>query len=428
MNASVGLLVLMILGVDAKDKPSTERRPAGRLMSGDVVLLRGDRDGWTRVAKDEVVHTSDPLLALAGYKCELKLDSKVGLVLRGELPEARRLPLLESAVTLHHSTERDVDLTVQRGRIFLSNDKDKGSATARLRFLDRFWDLTLEEPGARAGFEVMPLVVPGDQTREEQPLVHVTLYILKGKAALKAGPQTFGDLSGPTGRSLVTWENREGKLGGPHAIDKPIPIWEVEMPIGIILRPYQTALEELAKDFDRPSAKVSAVLLDSAKSADARRRVLGMRGLAAINAVTPLLDLLADESKDGTDLRREAATHLRQSLQRGPDQAALLFDRKKKAGLLVERGYKPTEAETILDLLYPLPRDLATQKETFALFVQMLRHDKLALRELAHQHLAFLAPEQKIEFNPAGSAAERQRGYDAWKKLLDDGKLPPGKP
>src|SRR5262245_55668376 len=117
---------------------------------------------------------------------------------------------MESAVTLHQTSERDVDLTVHRGRIYLANDKAKGAANARLRFRDQVWDLTLEEPGATVGFEVMPVILSGEQTREEEPVVHVTLYVLKGKAALKADNRTYGDLSGPTGRSLVAWDNKGG--------------------------------------------------------------------------------------------------------------------------------------------------------------------------------------------------------------------------
>src|SRR5438067_3170245 len=161
MNAIVGLLALLIPGADTKDKPSDERRPAGRLASADVVLLRGDGDGWVRVARNEVVQTGVPLISLAGYKSELKLDSKVGVTLRGELPEARRLPLLESSATLHHPSGRDVDLTLHRGRIYLSNDKAKEAASVRPRFRDQTWDLTLEEPGTTVGFEMMPVLLGG---------------------------------------------------------------------------------------------------------------------------------------------------------------------------------------------------------------------------------------------------------------------------
>jgi len=425
MNAIVGLLALMIPGADDKDKPSSERRAVGRLVSADVVLLRGDGDGWARVAKDEVVHTAETLISLAGYKSEIKLDSKVGLVLRGELPEARRLPLLESSATLHRAADRDVDLTLHRGRIYLSNDKAKGAAEVRLRFRDHVWDLTLDEPGAMAGFEVMPVILAGEQTREEEPVVHVTLYVLKGRATLKSDVRTFGDLAGPTGRSLLTWDNKEGKLRGPHSVEKAIPEWNVDPAPSITLQPYMAALEGFARQFDRPGAKVNAVLLDNAKGDDPRRRLLATRALAAVNAVGALLDLLVDEGKERPDVRRAAILALRQTLSRGPEQANLLYDRKKKTGLLIDRGYKPTEAETVVDLLYPLPSDLRKRRETFELLVQLLKHDKLALRELAYHHLTLLAPGQKAEYDPAGSAEDRARGHAAWKKLLDDGKLPP---
>ena len=106
-------------------------------------------------------------------------------------------------------------------------------------------------------------------------------------------------------------------------------------------------------------------------------------------------------------------------------QASKLYDRKKKTGLLVDRGYKANEAEMVVDLLHPLGDSVRRERETFEFLVRLLRHDRLALRELAYQHLIFLAPGQKIDYNAAGTAAQRERGQAAWKKLIDDGKLPP---
>src|SRR6185369_8469432 len=130
------------------------------------------------------------------------------------------------------------------------------------------------------------------------------------------------------GRSLVTWANKEGKVQGPHFVEKAISEWNVDPAPSITLQPYRTALESLAKQFDRSGAKVITVLQENARGDDPRRRLLAARGLAAINAIGPLVDLLGDEGKDRTDVRRAAILSLRQTLSRGPEQGNLLYDRK----------------------------------------------------------------------------------------------------
>src|SRR5262249_17297469 len=152
------------------------------------------------------------------------LDGKVSLLLWGSLPELYQhlfLFLLESAVTLHHvpTPGIDLDLTLHRGRVFLTNRKDRGETNVRLRFWrEEVWDITLEDPDTMIGAEVMPipndiapLVFPGYRPqKDEEPLVLAALYILKGNARLKVEGRTYGALHGPTGgRALFTWKNKE---------------------------------------------------------------------------------------------------------------------------------------------------------------------------------------------------------------------------
>jgi hypothetical protein len=65
--------------------------------------------------------------------------------------------------------------------------------------------------------------------------------------------------------------------------------------------------------------------------------------------------------------------------------------------------------------------------ETYEALIGYLRHDKLPVRELARWHLQRLAPKiTDIPYDAAGSAAEREKAYQEWKKRIPDGKLPPG--
>ena len=51
------------------------------------------------------------------------------------------------------------------------------------------------------------------------------------------------------------------------------------------------------------------------------------------------------------------------------------------------------------------------------------------MREQALRHLLYLYPDgRKIAYNPSGDSTARQTGYEAWRKLLMDGKLPPPEP
>jgi hypothetical protein len=153
--------------------------------------------------------------------------------------------------------------------------------------------------------------------------------------------------------------------------------------------------------------------------------MLAIRSLGAIGAIGPLLSLLEKAEGIQPELRGEALFTLRHWLSRGPEQLAMLHDRKSKEGLLRSRGYSNAEAQIIADLLFAIPLAERQEKETFAVLIEYLRHKKMLVRTLAHSHLSFLVPFEKIAYNPAGSAEEREKGHEAWKKLLDAGKLPP---
>src|SRR5262249_23510683 len=64
---------------------------------------------------------------------------------------------------------------------------------------------------------------------------------------------------------------------------------------------------------------------------------------------------------------------------------------------------------------------------TYAFLISGLKHEKSAVRELAHKYLAYLCPEEakKIRGEPSIDGARREQLYQDWKKLIPDGQLPP---
>ena len=64
--------------------------------------------------------------------------------------------------------------------------------------------------------------------------------------------------------------------------------------------------------------------------------------------------------------------------------------------------------------------------ETFAFLIAALRHEKAAVREMAHKYLAYLCPDdaKKINIEPSIDPVRREELFRAWKKLIPDGELP----
>jgi hypothetical protein len=90
-------------------------------------------------------------------------------------------------------------------------------------------------------------------------------------------------------------------------------------------------------------------------------------------------------------------------------------------------GYSKAQAATVLHLLHnELPPE---EPETYETLIAYLRHEKLAVRELAWRQLSRLVPANvAAPYDPAGTDAERAAAYKAWKELVPSGKLPPSKP
>src|SRR5262249_28398972 len=116
--------------------------------SQPTVLLEraSDKQPWQRVAVQQRIYPSHELMSLPGYRSELLTDSGIQLSLWGNMPEFWHTPEMESVAVLHAHPESDLDITLDRGRILLTNHKVHGQATVRLRFREQRWDIILLEP------------------------------------------------------------------------------------------------------------------------------------------------------------------------------------------------------------------------------------------------------------------------------------------
>jgi hypothetical protein len=421
-------------GTEATGAPSTERRQLATYTvsprSGPTLLVsRTGEQPWVRLTPGGRVWSADPLVSLPGFLSDVRLDSGVQLQLRGLLPqftppnEPIMKFLMESAVTLHASKDADLDFTLGRGRVYVSNHKDQGPARVRLRFDNEAWELTLAEPDTEVIVEVIRLNFGGVRWQEgEEPLTNVFLGFVKGRGSLKAEHQEHPDLRMP-GPSLFSWNNKARRLKGPDPVQKPYAQWEKAPPPGKEADEMAAALADLsARMTDKRS--VDVVLTEGLQSDRLPQRLLCIYSLGALDEIKRVLDVLDDEDANHESDRIAAVWTLRFWLSRGPQMGKLLYDPQTRSGLLTEnRRFLTGEAETVVKLLYGFNESERRSADTYRVLADYLVSPKIAIRELAISNLYQLGAQ--VRYDPAWPEAEREKARAEINKRIDEHKLPP---
>jgi hypothetical protein len=396
--------------------------PVGRVLaeSGMVVAREAFGKPWRPLEKGQSITADDLLIGMSGATIESK-NGAVRVSFLSDLDEKSPFPVLETAVILKQAgKDFDLDLRLDRGRIDLTNEKTKGPARVRLHYADRYWDLTLRQPGARAAVEIYGCFPPGtrfnpDAKKDPSPVTDIVLLALKGNID-RGCPECFFALSAPPGPALYQWDSVNGGDASAHRLDK-LPEWatvpDKESPL---VKMKREKLSQFRKAM--LSGSIESTLKKFLTSEDPNDRRLGMYAAAALDQLHFVGDTLITSKRP--DDWQNAVVALRHWLGRGSGQQRLLYDR-----LIKDRGFTPAEARTVLQMLHGFTELQTSQPLLYSILIDMLRHERLAIRGLAQWHLRRLAPTVKVEFNPAGDKEERERAHAAWKKAIPDGKLPP---
>jgi hypothetical protein len=357
----------------------------------------------------------------------------VGLLLRGHVREFSLVPLMdylmECAVVLHKPDKGfDTDLTLERGRLYLSNHKDKGPAVVRLRFEKEIWDVTLEESGTEVGVDLLRTYTRDiNWVDGEEPRAELYFCVLQGKASLDINTyRKYSNLEGPSGPALFLWDNKGPGASGPIKLDKTPDIWNKLPRKTDISEPMRIALEELSRRMvgNRP---LDVVLMEGLQTETPATRLLAIYSLCALDEVRKLIEILGDEDHTHAPDRDTAIFALRRWISRGPGQGTLLYDEKNKTGILMAtQKYRSTDAQVILALLHDFNDVDRKSPETFELLADYMKNKQVAVAELAWYHLRRLAPGVKLPpFNAAIPLELREKASDDVKKLIKDMKLPP---
>lgn len=407
-----------------------ERREIGQAIRvskpyPNLLLARQQgRDEWTRVTPEKTVYTSDSLVVLPGYRAGIHHNSGAELFLWGNLPELLKAPLLDAAIVIHNKPDVDLDFTLQRGRVLITNRKEQGELTTRMTFNEEagktpeVWELTLHEPGTEVAVDVL-----GGYAREtgfnsgEGPLCALFLVVLRGQATIKVDRQTFRPP--PESASYMTWDNKNVGVGGPLPMDpKALEFWNKSFANTPQAAETVRALNELVS---RPeNVSIEVMLEESLTSEKPATRNMAVYGLGSLDNLSKLLDVLADQEERFADMRDAAIISLRSWIGRRIENDKELYD-----FMLNRKKFKEREAVTAMQLLHDFRDEDLKKPETWQFLIFCIKDRRPMIRELAYWHLIRLVPgTRQPKYYPGGDSEKPERAFAEWQKLIPDGGLP----
>src|SRR5262245_51026529 len=167
----------LLLGTTSAARPADAgpRAVVARNAGESASMLRRTSPDWpwqpVRAGSD--LYSTD--LFVSGLAAAVEsLDRAVRLEVKGDIADRGPFPVLETAFVLNQPKDVDMDVTLDRGRITLTNQKKEGPAKVRVRVRDKSAEFTLKEPGASFAVEIYgrwPTGVPfkKDARPEEGP-------------------------------------------------------------------------------------------------------------------------------------------------------------------------------------------------------------------------------------------------------------------
>jgi hypothetical protein len=398
----------------------------GQLVSPDATLLeRGKLDQpWKAIANKGEIHAGDLLVGLPGAAIAAGKGA-VRLTLLTDMDKNSPYPIFEAAVILHDSSDVDADFTLDRGRVDVTNTKEKGTARVRIRFHDQKWEATLEEPGARIALELYGRWAKGVRFNPEPgskdvPGADLVFLVRNGHVNLKHGSCQHA-LSAPPGPALLHWGNTEAAEESPQKLEK-LPTWTAteDATSERALR-IKKVIEELRQEMVKSSP--AAALQTFATSDNPNHRATGVIFMGGIDDLDGLAKVFTETKyPDAWDW---AVVVIRNWIGRGPGRDQVIYK-----FLLENRKMTPAQAATNMQLLHSFGDADLAQPELYKMLVRFLDAERLGVRGLAHWHLVRLVPDgKKFDFNPLDPKEKRDKARDQWKKLIDDklekGELPP---
>jgi hypothetical protein len=427
----MGLLALLPVPARAGEVRTSafikqDEKPAavGQCIAAPGALLQRESAGkpWRSIQAKESVPGEVLLVALPSAEIHSKNDA-VLLRMLADVAGRATDPVYECAVTLHDNPRVDLDVTLDRGRMSVTNRKAKGEARVRIRFWGQTWNLVLKDPETTVGLQLIGRHPAGlrsfakDPEKEFKsdydPTAIVFLLVFRGQVELTTATHSFA-LQAPPGRAFLNWDSvasNHFQLRRLEELPKSItePLDKEEEKRARLIHDWCDQLDQ------KP---IQEVLSKSLQSDTIEHRKLALVCLGALDDLPRLVDALSEPKR--ADVRDMAISVVRHWMGRTPGHDEALYKH-----LTADKKLSARDAKTILQLLYGADASELTP-EVYEVLALFLRHEQLAIRELARWHLVRLIPEGKdIPYDANGPVEQREQAYKKWKELVMRGQVPP---
>lgn len=403
----------------------SRKTPVARCLGkdGSLLVLGQGSSTWKSAKHEEELFAGDLILSGAGTTIE-SIDKSVKLTFRGDIAGSSPLPIRETAIILLPKKEGfDFSVDFERGRIELTNTKEKGSVTCQVSLFgdEEHGQVKLIEPGSACSMEELGRWPKGTHfnpmAKDEVKPVYELIYVaLKGTSEVSDHGVTHF-MSAPPGPAMLSWNSADGSPPIKTKLEK-LPEWTLPPQLSNpIVRDRLGSVQKFRDQFlaGKPLPEVLSGMAASESESD---RFIAINMILATDQLELFFKVLLSTKQN--DVIENGIIGLRHWIGRKPGQDLKLYD-----FVMGSRHYTKKQAEIFVDLLHSFGDDELKEPETYEALIDYLSSDKASIRGLANWHLHRLVPKGRdIKFDPIGSEAERKEAIAKWKKLVPKGTVP----
>jgi hypothetical protein len=383
-----------------------------------LLVRRANADQpWAFVKSKDAIHAGE-LLVGGGGPTIVSANNAVALALTGDLSMTSPFPVIETAVVLHPPGDADLNLTLERGAVTLTNRKQSGPAKVHVTIAGSTGDVLLKQPGDKMALEVYGRWQPGSHFEKNpregvRPIIGVAALAIKGEIEVNSKTKHI-IMQAPPGPALLLADDLNEQTANPRHLDK-LPDWADNVETA----PEKAAKVRLNKLRELAVAKGIGEALDElAQSDDPTLRRTAVLAMGALDDLHRLGQTLRNTKHP--DVWENGIIALRHWIGRGPGQDVKLYNRLVQVG-----KYPPGEAEIFVQLLHGFSEEQMARPETYETLIDYLSSDRTAMRALAHWYLVHMVPEgAKIAYNPLADKSEHDKAIKEWSQLIPAGKVP----
>lgn len=298
--------------------------------------------------------------------------------------------------------EEGVDLAIQLERGHLLIERPETSIHERVVTVmvgENAWRFEFKNTGTELAAGVV-LPQPEGRIFDDAPLPPTGGFaVTQGDLVAHIGGGEIVKLKRSSG--WVSWSEKIGEL----LIDEPsaIPAWTE--PDAVLMTP---ARSQLSKAYEREFR--DDVLQSIAPVISDRRAIIAEFAVKTMALTDNYLEIVPALQSDHEEARMTAIAALREWLAEEPSRIEVLREE-------MDRLFRPELSEQISDMLWGYSREDAQSTETSQMLVELLAHEDLAIRELAHFYVTTLSG-RNYGYHSQAPLAERNAAINRWVEFV----------